>query len=127
MTVPYSKSFPLLETTGTDASVFALRFPHRGRITNWGFKKTTGDGVGNVTVSIFTDEASAIANDVTRRILHTSGSAPPWTENVDVEYINREGSISDPIRKIYARIQPADGTGAQFYTIELTAVQPDLG
>jgi hypothetical protein len=126
MTVPYSKSFPLLETAGTAASVFALRFPHRGRITNWGFKKTSGNGSGAVAVAIYTDEASAVAADVTRQIL-TKSAVPPWTEAADVEYINREGSISDPVRKLYARITPSDGAGAQNYTLELTAVQPDLG
>lgn len=125
MMVPYSKSF-LLELTGTDPAVFALGFPPRGRLVNWAMKRTSGNGAGNVTISIYTSEAAAVADDITRRIANKA-AALPWVETISAEFVNREGSISDAVRKLYARVVPADGTGAQSYTLELTMETPYVG
>ncbi len=121
MSTPYSKYFDCTVDDPATPQVFELRFPARGTLKFWAIKLLNGDAT-TAEVSIFTSEAAAIANDITQRVLNKSASVP-WAEVVAVDYTNREGTPSNPVRKLWARIDP-NGTGEQEFRLELTTHLP---
>lgn len=121
MSTPYSKNFDLVVTDPATPQVFELRFPARGTLKFWAAKLVSGDAT-TADVSIFTSEVAANANDITQRLLSKSASLP-WAETVLIDYINREGTPSNPVRKLWARVDP-NGTGAQTIRLELTVHLP---
>jgi len=127
MSIPYSRTFEELTVTAGTPEVFELRYPYRGVLTQWGLKRTGGSGGTATTaciISLYPDAVSAAAHDVTRRLLHKTEELP-WGENVEQPFLNREGTPSNPVRKLYLRIETTNGVGDQDFTFELSSLQPD--
>lgn len=126
MSTPYDRTFAdLAQDMAEDAvAIFELRYPARGTLSRWAIKKTAGD-MSAATVELYPDAVSAAAADVTRRICAKTATFP-WAEALEIPYMNREGTPSNPVRKLYLRVTPSDGADDQEYTFELAMVHPQV-
>lgn len=124
MSTQYTKPFTLVQTAAGTPQVFELGYPARGTLKHWAIKKTAGDMTA-ARVSLYTSEVAANADDATQRILDKTATLP-WIDFVDRDFVNREGTPSNQVRKLWLRIAPSDGSGEQTYVFELACHLPTL-
>jgi hypothetical protein len=120
----YTKPFVLDHAVAATPQVFELGYPARGTLKHWAIKKLSGD-MTTARVSLYASEVAANADDITQRLLDKT-STVPWIEYVDRDFINREGTPSNQVRKLWLRIAPSDGIGAQQFHVELGCHLPTL-
>jgi len=99
--------------------------PHRGEIRGFNLVQTTGDleGVDAKLVTSNQDTAPNIDLPVEAFLLDTMTIANAATvvsaNNLDIAFINRDGTPTSPQRFLYLRITP-DGTGTKSFVFTLT-------
>lgn len=111
-------------------TVVPIRVPHRGYIRGYSLTQTSGANAG-ATASLFTSKQDTAPNNTLPaeafHILDITLPAAAKVDDHDVEvaYVNRDGTPTNPQRFLYLKITPA-GSGAKNFvfavTIETTRV-----
>lgn len=122
---PYTKEFSL-DAVGGTPSVETLRYPSRGTLKRLIAKVTNGDAATGTTgtIKLFSTEEAADDDNAVYLVATATLTGNVYDSGaIGIDYANREGSFSVPVRKLYARIDLA-GTGAKTVELSLTVEQP---
>jgi len=126
---------------GGQQSIVQLRVPHRGEIKAINLKQIDGANAGvfeifdshdvaeGVIASSSSSSGSAIdstdpaVNSVTGPLVITAGA---YADNaVNKMYINRDGTSTNPVRRLWMRIDPT-GPGQLTYSLSMTIEMGEL-
>ncbi len=133
MATPYERDFPFDAVSGEDNFV-ELRMPHRAYLEKFvlvqlsgaldGFDADLYNSLKAVREIQNSSESSMEANDEPSiyQIIPTQVAAAAADRIILMDiahpYLNRDGTISVPVRKLYLRIHPA-GTGTKAFHLAL--------
>lgn len=120
----------VFEATSGEQTVVTIKVPHRGIIRGYSLTQTSGANAG-AAASLFTSKQDAPPNSTLPaeafHLLDITLPTAAKVDNHDVElaYVNRDGTPTNPQRYLYLKITPA-GSGAKNFvfavTIETTRV-----
>jgi hypothetical protein len=124
--------------TGGEESVVSVPMPHRGILRGYSLVQLTG-GDDGFTADLYTSNQETAPNstlpteafhllslsDVADTIVDPDVVAIAENNNVNVAYLNRDGTPSNPQRFLYLWIT-ADGTGAKNFALTVTVETPML-
>jgi hypothetical protein len=104
---------------GSEATTVAVPMPHRGVLKGYNLAEAAGGATGNFTATLYSskqDKApnSALPADTFKVIAFDQTT--PFKNDLDVSYLNRDGSPSNPQRYLYLKITPA-GTKSLVFTV----------
>jgi hypothetical protein len=116
-------------TSGAETSV-TVKVPHRGIIRGYSLTQTSGANAGAAAALYTSNQATAPNSDLPAEAFHVLSVTLPTAAKVDnhelnVAYLNRDGSPSNPQRFLYLKITPA-GTGAKNFVFAITIETPTL-
>lgn len=124
--------------TGGAESIVPVPVPHRGNLRGYSLVQLTGDDDG-FTADLYTSNQETAPNstlpaeafhllslsDVAETITDPDVVAIAENNSVNVAYLNRDGTPSNPQRFLYLWITP-DGTGAKNFALTVTVETPML-
>jgi hypothetical protein len=122
------------ETTFTAASgaetKVTLKVPYRGIIRGYSLTQTSGATAGAAAAVYTSNQDSAPNSDLPAEAFHVLDITLPAAAKVDnhdlnVAYVNRDGTPSNGQRFLYLKITPA-GSGAKNFVLSITVETPML-
>lgn len=136
MSVPYSRDYQDL-VVEDDEETFELGMPHRGTITRFVVTQDGDDAADGFAVDLFNKEAisppgsssseAGTGNEELFKIFATktaAASARTLSEfGVNHPYTNKDGTPTNPVRKLYLRIRPVSG-GPKSFSCAVTVTPP---
>jgi hypothetical protein len=121
----------VFSATGGAESVITIRVPHRGILRGYSLSQTSGATAG-ATAKLYTSKQDTAPNNaLPAEAFHILDITLPSAAKVDdheieVAYINRDGTPTNPQRYLYLKITPA-GTGAKDFVFSVTIETPRVG
>jgi hypothetical protein len=118
------------EATSGAATTVPIKVPHRGRIKGFSLSQTSGANAG-ATAALYTSNQESAPNSLLPaeafHVLDITLPAATKVDNhsLDISYLNRDGSPSNPQRYLYLKITPA-GSGAKNFVLSITVETPTL-
>jgi hypothetical protein len=114
--------------TGGTQSVVTIRVPHRGILRGYSLSQTSGATAGATAALYTSKQDTAPNNTLPAEAFHILDITLPAAAKVDdhqieVAYINRDGTPTNPQRYLYLKITPA-GTGAKNFVFSVTIETP---
>jgi hypothetical protein len=125
--LPYNKEFEI-DVIGGTPSVHTLRFPHRGTIRALSLKITGGGGDAGFTAALYAKTQASPGSPNNVDLIGSAITSVANTHNVsglDWVFLNKEGTPSNPVRRLYLVITPS-GTGAKTLALNLMMDTPFL-
>lgn len=120
----WSSETPFTATGGTE-TVVRLNVPHRGFIRGYSLSQVTGATAG-ATAALYTSKQDKAPNsNLPAEAFHildialSSGAAKTDNHDMEVAYVNRDGTPTLQQRYLYLKITPA-GTGEKQFVLALT-------
>jgi hypothetical protein len=116
-------------TSGTETSV-TIKVPHRGIIRGYSLTQTSGTNAGAAAALYTSNQATTPNSALPAEAFHVLSVTLPAATKVDnhelnVAYLNRDGSPSNPQRFLYLKITPV-GSGAKDFVFAITIETPTL-
>jgi hypothetical protein len=111
-------------------AVVALKVPHRGILKGFSLTQTSGANAG-AAAALYTSKQDTAPNSALPaeafHILDITLPAAAKVDNhsLDVAYVNRDGTPTNPQRYLYLKITPA-GSGAKNFVFSVTVETPML-
>jgi hypothetical protein len=126
---PWTGETVFSATSGAPATI-VIKVPHRGRIRGYSLSQTSGTNAGAAAALYTSNQATAPNSDLPAEAFHILDITLPTAAKVDnhsmdVAYVNRDGSPSNPQRCLYLKITPA-GSGAKNFVFSITIELPTL-
>jgi hypothetical protein len=114
-----SKSFSI---PAGEATLVPISMPHRGILRGYSLVEAAGGATGNFTAALYTSNRATEPNsnlpeDAFKLFAFDQTKAAD--EEVDVSYLNRDGTPTLPQRYLYLKITPA-GSGTKNYVFSVT-------
>lgn len=121
----------VFSATGGSESVITIRVPHRGILRGYSLSQTSGANAGATAALYTSKQDKAPNNTLPAEAFHILDITLPAAAKVDdheveVAYINRDGTPTNPQRYLYLKITPA-GTGAKNFVFSVTIETPRVG
>jgi hypothetical protein len=121
----------VFSATGGAESVITIRVPHRGIIRGYSLSQTSGANAGAAAKLYTSKQDTAPNNTLPAEAFHVLDITLPAAAKVDdhevqIAYINRDGTPTNPQRYLYLKITPA-GTGAKNFVFSVTIETPRVG
>ena len=92
------------------ATTVAVPMPHRGVLKGYSLAEASGGATGNFTAALYSSNQSKEPNSQlpadTFKVLSFDQTAA-FKNDLNVSYLNRDGSPSNPQRYLYLKITPA--------------------
>jgi hypothetical protein len=92
------------------ATTVAVPMPHRGILKGYSLAESAGGATGNFTATLYSSKQDKAPNNTlpadTFKVLSFDQTAP-FTNNLDVSYLNRDGTPTNPQRYLYLKITPS--------------------
>lgn len=124
--------------TGGAESVVPVPMPHRGVLRGYSLVQLTGNDDG-ITADLYTSNQATAPNaslpEEAFHLISVSDAAETTTDpdvvaiaennNLNIAYLNRDGSPSNPQRFLYLRITPG-GAGAKNFVLTVTVENASL-
>lgn len=120
----------IFSATGGAAATVQLKVPHRGILKGYSLTQTSGVNAG-ATAAIYTSNQETSPNSTLPaeafHILDITLPAANKVDNhsLDVAYVNRDGTPTNPQRYLYLKITPA-GSGDKNFVLSVTVETPML-
>lgn len=110
--------------TGGSETVVRLNVPYRGFIRGYSLTQTSGANAGAAAALYTSKQDTAPNSDLPAEAFHVLDITLPAAAKVDnhdveIAYVNRDGTPTLPQRYLYLKITPA-GTGAKNFVFALT-------
>lgn len=110
-------------SAGTGAEeTFALRVPHRGELRGYSLASADGSSVGTFTAGVYTSKQDTAPNNTLPpdafKILSFDQTASA-DSNIEVAYVNRDGTPTNPQRYLYLKITRSGGEKAFVFTVTI--------
>lgn len=126
---PWTGETVFTATSGTSTTV-AIRVPHRGRIRGYSLSQTSGANAGAAAALYTSNQSTAPNSSLPAEAFHILDITLPAAAKVDnhsmdVSYLNRDGTPSNPQRYLYLKITPA-GSGSKGFVLSITVETPTL-
>jgi hypothetical protein len=124
MATPIWSGETTFTATGGAETVVRLNVPHRGYIRGYSLTQTSGANAG-AAASLYTSKQDTAPNSTLPaeafHVLDITLPAAAKVDNHDLEiaYVNRDGTPTLPQRYLYLKITPA-GTGAKTFVFAIT-------
>lgn len=121
----------VFSATGGAESVITIRVPHRGILRGYSLSQTSGANAGASAALYTSKQDTAPNNTLPAEAFHILNITLPAAAKVDehsieIAYINRDGTPTNPQRYLYLKITPA-GTGAKNFVFSVTIETPRVG
>lgn len=101
---------------------FVVRVPHRGVLRGYNFSAADGGATGNFTAALYTsnqeEEPNASLPANAFKILSFDQTAL-INNSLDVSYVNRDGTPTNPQRYLYLRVTRSGGSKAFVFTVTI--------
>lgn len=115
---------------GGSETVVPVKVPHRGILRGYSLSQTSGATAGAAAALYTSKQDTAPNNTLPAEAFHILDITLPAGSKVDnhsieVAYINRDGTPTNPQRFLYLKITPA-GTGAKNFVLSVTVETPKL-
>lgn len=92
------------------ATTVAVPMPHRGILKGYSLAEASGGATGNFTATLYSSKQDKAPNSTlpadTFKVL-AFDQTTPFTNNLDVSYLNRDGTPTNPQRYLYLKITPS--------------------
>lgn len=92
------------------ATTVAVPMPHRGVLKGYSLVEAASGATGNFTATLYSSKQDKAPNNAlpadTFKVIVFDQTAP-FKNDLDVSYLNRDGSPSNPQRYLYLKITPA--------------------
>lgn len=102
-----------------EATTVAVPMPHRGVLKGYSLAEAGGGATGNFTATLYSSKQDKAPNNTlpadTFKVI-SFDQATPFKNDLDVSYLNRDGSPSNPQRYLYLKITAA-ATKALVFTV----------
>lgn len=96
--------------TGATANTVTVPMPHRGVLRGYSLVAADGGSTGNFTATLYSSKQDTAPNNTlpadTFKVIAFDQTAA-FANNLDVSYLNRDGTPSVPQRYLYLKINPA--------------------
>lgn len=122
------QSFTAVSATET---VVAIKIPHRGELARATLTQASGTNAG-FTAGLYTSNQETAPNsNLPASVFHlhtfTAANSTAFTEENDLNlpYLNRDGTPTNPQRFLYLKITPA-GSGTKTFVFSVTVKTPKL-
>lgn len=106
---------------GSEETV-TLRVPHRGELRGYSLAAADGSSVGTFTAGLYTSKQDTAPNNALPadafKILSFSQTAPAASD-IEVAYLNRDGTPTNPQRYLYLKITRSGGAKAFVFTVTI--------
>jgi hypothetical protein len=93
-----------------EATTVAVPMPHRGVLKGYSLVEAAGAATGNFTATLYSSKQDKEPNSTlpadTFKVI-SFDQTTPFKNDLDVSYLNRDGSPSNPQRYLYLKITPA--------------------
>jgi hypothetical protein len=112
------------------ASTVTIKVPHRGRVKGYSLSQTSGANAGAAAALYTSKQDTAPNSELPAEAFHILDITLPTAAKVDnhsldISYLNRDGSPSNPQRYLYLKITPA-GSGDKNFVFSITVETPTL-
>ena len=116
-------------TSGSE-TVVALKVPHRGIIRGFSLTQTSGANAGAAASLYTSNQETAPNSELPAEAFHVlditlTAAAKVDNHSLNVAYVNRDGTPTNPQRYLYLKITPA-GSGAKNFVFSVTVETPML-
>lgn len=120
----------VFEATSGSETVVTINVPHRGVIRGFSLSQTSGANAGAAAALYTSKQDTAPNSDLPAEAFHILDITLPTAAKVDnhnlnVAYLNRDGTPTNPQRYLYLKITPA-GSGAKNFVFSVTVETPSL-
>ena len=92
------------------ATIVAIPMPHRGVLKGYNLVESTGAATGNFTAALYSSKRDKTPNsglpENAFKVL-SFDQTTPFANNLDVSYLNRDGTPTNPQRYLYLKITAA--------------------
>jgi hypothetical protein len=99
-----------------------LKVPHRGSVKGYSLVAADGGATGNFTAALYTSKQDKAPNSARPasmfKILNFDQTAAS-NNSVDISYINRDGTPTNPQRYLYLKLTRSGGSKAFIFTITI--------
>ena len=96
--------------TGSQETVVPVPMPHRGILKGYSLIEAGNGATGNFSAALYTSKQDKAPNSDlpagTFKLLEFNQTTPT-TNSLDVSYLNRDGTPTNPQRYLYLKITPA--------------------
>ena len=96
--------------TGAQATTVAVPMPHRGVLKGYSLAEAAGGAIGNFTATLYSSKQDKEPNSAlpadTFKVLSFDQTAV-FKNDLNVSYLNRDGTPTNPQRYLYLKITPA--------------------
>jgi hypothetical protein len=100
--------------------------PHRGVLKGYSLVEASGGATGNFTATLYSSKQDKAPNSElpadTFKVL-AFDQTTPFTNNLDVSYLNRDGTPTNPQRYLYLKVTPS---ATKTFVFSVTVDTPTL-
>jgi type V secretory pathway adhesin AidA len=111
---------------GTQATTVAVPMPHRGVLKGYSLVEAAGGATGNFTAALYSSKQDKEPNSTlpadTFKVL-AFDQTTAFKNDLNVSYLNRDGTPSNPQRYLYLKITPA---ATKSFVFSVTVDTPTL-
>lgn len=116
--------------TGGSASTVRINVPHRGILRGYSLSQTSGATAGASAALYTSNQQTAPNSSMPEEAFHVINiTLPPAAKvddhNLNIAYINRDGTPTNAQRYLYLKITPA-GSGDKNFVLSVTVETPML-
>jgi hypothetical protein len=108
------------------ATTVAVPMPHRGVLKGYSLVEASGGATGNFTATLYSSKQDKAPNSElpadTFKVL-AFDQTTPFTNNLDVSYLNRDGTPTNPQRYLYLKVTPS---ATKTFVFSVTVDTPTL-
>lgn len=101
---------------------FVIRLPHRGVLRGYSLAAADGGATGNLTAALYTSNQETAPNAdlpaAAFKILSFDQTALS-NNSLDVSYVNRDGTPTNPQRYLYLRVTRSGGSKNFVFTVTI--------
>lgn len=120
----------VFEATSGSETVVTINVPHRGVIRGFSLSQTSGVNAGAAAALYTSKQDTAPNSALPAEAFHVlditlTAAAKVDNHNLNVAYLNRDGTPTNPQRYLYLKITPA-GSGAKTFVFSITVETPSL-
>lgn len=116
-------------SAGTGAEeTFTLKVPHRGDIKGYTLSAADGGATGNFTAALYSSNQSKAPNSelpANAFKLLSFDQTTPTNNTIEIAYINRDGTPTNPQRYLYLKLTRSGGS--KNFVFSITINTPRVG
>ena len=112
--------------TGSQSNTVAVPMPHRATLRGYSLVEAAGGATGNFTAALYTSKQDTAPNSslpADSFKLLTFDQAAAANNNLNLSYVNRDGTPTNPQRYLYLKITPA---ATKTFVFSVTVDTPTL-